>query len=116
MLPSCVSRHSHRSGLLLGGLELRNAWWDEDMARLQATHSTQPCPLPLVWVQALRKASQLPGAGTLLPQYHCPIYVGLAQQPTCLKSHRAVLHLALPCAMPPALCMQHRLHIVSVLP
>ncbi|XP_059579608.1 dynein heavy chain domain-containing protein 1 isoform X3 [Alligator mississippiensis] len=116
VLPSCVSRHSHRSGLLLGGLELRNAWWDEDMARLQATHSTQPCPLPLVWVQALRKASQLPGAGTLLPQYHCPIYVGLAQQPTCLKSHRAVLHLALPCAMPPALCMQHRLHIVSVLP
>ncbi|XP_019379303.1 PREDICTED: dynein heavy chain domain-containing protein 1, partial [Gavialis gangeticus] len=118
VLQSSVSHpsHSHRSGLLLGGLELRNARWNKDMARLQAVHSTQPCPLPLVWVQALRKASQLPGAGAFLPRHRCPIYVGLAQQPTCLKSHRAVLHLELPCAMPPALCTQHRLHIVSLLP
>ncbi|XP_019384098.1 PREDICTED: LOW QUALITY PROTEIN: dynein heavy chain domain-containing protein 1, partial [Crocodylus porosus] len=118
VLQSGVSHpsHSHRSGLLLGGLELRNARWDEDTARLQAARSTRPCPLPLVWVQALRKASQLPGASAFLPRHHCPIYVGLAQQPTRLKSHRAVLHLALPCAMPPALCTQHCLHIVSLLP
>ncbi|XP_044881276.1 dynein heavy chain domain-containing protein 1 isoform X2 [Mauremys mutica] len=104
------------SGLYLTGLELRNALWDTRSALLQETLSAQPCLLPPVWVQAVREAWHPHRPNASLPQYSCPIYLGLPQQPVCLSSQRALMHLALPCKMPPALCAHRRVHIVSTLP
>ncbi|XP_039385639.1 dynein heavy chain domain-containing protein 1 isoform X3 [Mauremys reevesii] len=104
------------SGLYLTGLELRNALWDTRSALLQETLSAQPCLLPPVWVQAVQEAWHPHRPNASLPQYSCPIYLGLPQQPVCLSSQRALMHLALPCKMPPALCAHRRVHIVSTLP
>ncbi|XP_053861161.1 dynein heavy chain domain-containing protein 1-like [Malaclemys terrapin pileata] len=104
------------SGLYLTGLELHNALWDTRSALLQETLSAQPCLLPPVWVQAVREAWRAHRPNAALPQYSCPIYLGLPQQPVHLSSQRALTHLALPCKMPPALCAQRRVHIVSTLP
>ncbi|XP_065445590.1 LOW QUALITY PROTEIN: dynein heavy chain domain-containing protein 1 [Chrysemys picta bellii] len=104
------------SGLYLTGLELHNALWDTRSALLQETLSAQPCLLPPVWVQAVREAWRAHRPNAALPQYSCPIYLGLPQQPVRLSSQRALTHLALPCKMPPALCAQRRVHIVSTLP
>ncbi|CAM5073721.1 unnamed protein product [Eretmochelys imbricata] len=104
------------SGLYLTGLELHHALWDTRSALLQETLSAQPCLLPPIWVQAVGEAWPAPRPNTSLLQYSCPIYLGLPQQPVRLSSQQAVMHLALPCKMPPALCAQHRVHIVSTLP
>ncbi|XP_074981556.1 dynein heavy chain domain-containing protein 1 [Caretta caretta] len=104
------------SGLYLTGLELHHALWDTRSALLQETLSAQPCLLPPIWVQAVGEAWHAPRPNASLLQYSCPIYLGLPQQPVRLSSQRAVMHLALPCKMPPALCAQHRVHIVSTLP
>ncbi|CAM5073482.1 unnamed protein product [Natator depressus] len=104
------------SGLYLTGLELHHALWDTRSALLQETLLAQPCLLPPIWVQAVGEAWRAPRPNASLLQYSCPIYLGLPQQPVRLSSQRAVMHLALPCKMPPALCAQHRVHIVSTLP
>ncbi|KAM9173808.1 dynein heavy chain domain-containing protein 1-like [Pangshura tecta] len=104
------------SGLYLTSLELRNALWDTRSALLQETFSAQPCLLPPVWVQAVREARPPHRPNASLLQYSCPIYLGLPQQPVCLSSQGALMHLALPCKMPPALCAHRRVHIVSTLP
>ncbi|EMP30038.1 Dynein heavy chain domain-containing protein 1 [Chelonia mydas] len=104
------------SGLYLTGLELHHALWDTSSALLQETLLAQPCLLPPIWVQAVGEAWRAPRPNASLLQYSCPIYLGLPQQPVRLSSQRAVMHLALPCKMPPALCAQHRVHIVSTLP
>ncbi|XP_043381883.1 dynein heavy chain domain-containing protein 1 [Chelonia mydas] len=104
------------SGLYLTGMELHHALWDTSSALLQETLLGQPCLLPPIWVQAVGEAWRAPRPNASLLQYSCPIYLGLPQQPVRLSSQRAVMHLALPCKMPPALCAQHRVHIVSTLP
>ncbi|XP_043359693.1 LOW QUALITY PROTEIN: dynein heavy chain domain-containing protein 1 [Dermochelys coriacea] len=104
------------SGLYLTGLELHHALWDTQSALLKETLLAQPCLLPPIWVQAVGEAWRAPRPTASLLQYSCPLYLGLPQQPVCLSSQRAVMHLALPCTMPPALCAQRRVHIVSTLP
>ncbi|XP_074838975.1 dynein heavy chain domain-containing protein 1-like [Carettochelys insculpta] len=105
-----------QSGLYLTGLELHHALWDTRAALLQETLSAQPCLLPPVWVRAVREPWRAHGPHAFLPHYSCPIYLGLPQQPAHLSSHRAVTHLLLPCRMPPSLCAQRQVHIVSTLP
>ncbi|XP_067420749.1 dynein heavy chain domain-containing protein 1 [Emydura macquarii macquarii] len=117
VLPSLLPPSSPpQSGLYLTGLELHNALWDTRSALLQETLSAQPCLLPTIWIRAGREPWPAPRPNASLPRYSCPVYLGLPQQPAQLSSHRAVMHLALPCKMPPALCAQRRVHIVSTLP
>ncbi|XP_025032697.1 dynein heavy chain domain-containing protein 1-like isoform X2 [Python bivittatus] len=99
-------------GLYLGGLELYHATWNANSCQLQETLSAQPCQLPPVWVQASREPWT---TASVLPKYHCPVYLGTPQALLDLRSQRVVMHLALPSKMPPDLCAQQRVHAISIL-
>ncbi|KAM8821378.1 dynein heavy chain domain-containing protein 1 [Eudromia elegans] len=103
------------TGLLLTGLEVHNGSWDMQAAALQDTDSVQPCPLPPLWIRAVHKEKPSAAASTQA-EYQCPIFLGRPHEPGCLGSRRAVLHVVLPCKVPPSLCTQRRMHIVSHLP
>lgn len=100
------------NGLYLTGLELHHALWDSRTCQLQETLSAQPCPLPTVWVQASR---QRLSTASLQPTFSCPVYLGAPNIAASLASHQAIAHLPLPCKVPPDLCVQRRVHIISLL-
>ncbi|XP_061485744.1 dynein heavy chain domain-containing protein 1 [Rhineura floridana] len=99
-------------GLYLSGLEVRHAQWNSRSSQLQETLSAQASQLPTIWIQA----SRLPWKRTSdMAKYQCPVYLGAPGALVPLSSHRVIMHLALPSRMSPDLCVQQRVHIVSLL-
>nr|XP_013814188.1 PREDICTED: dynein heavy chain domain-containing protein 1-like [Apteryx mantelli mantelli] len=106
------------TGLFLTGLEVRDAMRDIRSAALRDACSAQPCLLPPVWIRAVQKEKPSAAHSTAPSQtrYCCPVFLGQLHEPARLASHRAVLHVVLPCESSPALCAQRRVHVVSRLP
>lgn len=114
--PQVVSGPNPRApemGVLLIGLQLRNAEWDPLAGALQDSPSGQPSPLPPVSVSALA-----PGANELLHPaglavYSCPVYMEGPLGTTRLHSSKILMHLPLPTKLSPATCAQRRVHVCS---
>ncbi|XP_033001694.1 dynein heavy chain domain-containing protein 1 [Lacerta agilis] len=106
-------------GIYLSGLELRHAFWKARSGLLQESRTAEPCPLPTIWIQATRLTWEMASAGntTDFPanKYLCPIYLGAPEVPVELSSQHIILHLSLPSKMAPELCLQQRVHAVSLL-
>ncbi|XP_057605338.1 dynein heavy chain domain-containing protein 1 [Hippopotamus amphibius kiboko] len=102
-------------GLLLIGLQLRNAEWDPLAGALQDSSSSQPSPLPPVSVSALTPAlgakDAPPAAGRAV--YSCPVYLEGPLGTTRLHSRKILMHLPLPTKLSPASCIQRRVHVCS---
>ncbi|XP_072825494.1 dynein heavy chain domain-containing protein 1 isoform X3 [Vicugna pacos] len=102
------------TGLLLIGLQLRNAEWDPLAGALQDSSSRQPSPLPPVSVSVSAQAlgaNDLPPAG--LAVYSCPVYMEGPLGTTRLHSRKILMHLPLPTKLSPATCVQRRVHVCS---
>ncbi|KAI5211765.1 Dynein Heavy Chain Domain-Containing Protein 1 [Manis pentadactyla] len=102
-------------GLLLIGLQLRNAAWDPLAGALQDSTSSQPSPLPPVSISA---GVQAPCANDLPPPaglsvYSCPVYMEGPLGTTRLQSRNILMHLLLPTKLSPAICAQRRVHVCS---
>uniref|UniRef100_A0A8C7A6A2 Dynein heavy chain domain 1 n=1 Tax=Neovison vison TaxID=452646 RepID=A0A8C7A6A2_NEOVI len=100
-------------GLLLIGLQLRNAEWDPLAGALQESTCSQPSPLPPVSVSAQsRRPSDLPPPGSLAV-YSCPVYMEGPLGITRLHSRHTLMHLPLPTKLSPATCDQRRVYVCS---
>ncbi|XP_035578888.1 dynein heavy chain domain-containing protein 1 [Zalophus californianus] len=100
-------------GLLLIGLQLRNAEWDPLAGALQDSTCSQPSPLPPVSVSAQAQGpSDLPPPGGLAV-YSCPVYLEGPLGITRLHSRHILMHLPLPTKLSPATCDQRRVHVCS---
>nr|XP_060623170.1 dynein heavy chain domain-containing protein 1 [Anolis sagrei ordinatus] len=99
-------------GVYLSGLEVHHAMWHSRSGLLQETLSAQPCRLPTVWVQPIRRPWK---RTSLHPTYLCPVYLGAPEMPVLLDSRQVIMHLPLPCKMAPELCAQRRVFAVSLL-
>lgn len=100
-------------GLLLIGLQLQHAEWDQMDGALQDSFSSQPSPLPPVSVstQALgAKAAPVSGG---LGVYSCPVYMTGPLGTTKLHSKNILMHLPLPTKLSPDTCIQRRVHVCS---
>ncbi|KAK2494784.1 hypothetical protein MC885_021698, partial [Smutsia gigantea] len=102
-------------GLLLIGLQLRNAAWDPLVGALQDSPSSHPSPLPTVSVSA---GTQAPCANDLPPPaglavYSCPVYMEGPLGTPRLQSRNILTHLLLPTKLSPATCAQRRVHVCS---
>nr|XP_034971207.1 dynein heavy chain domain-containing protein 1 [Zootoca vivipara] len=106
-------------GIYLSGLELRHAFWKAHSGLLQESRTAAPCPLPTIWIQATRQTWEMATADppTKMPadKYLCPVYLGAPEVPVMLSSQHVILHLSLPSKMAPELCLQQRVHAVSLL-
>ncbi|XP_077782912.1 dynein heavy chain domain-containing protein 1 isoform X3 [Podarcis muralis] len=106
-------------GIYLSGLELRHAFWKAHGGLLQESRTAEPCPLPTIWIQAARLTWDMASADTTpkLPanKFLCPVYLGVPEVPVALGSQHVILHLSLPSKMAPELCLQQRVHAVSLL-
>ena len=100
-------------GLLLIGLQLRNAEWDPLAGALQDSTSSQPCPLPpvSVCVQARGANDLTPPAG--LAVYSCPVYMEGPLGIVRLHSRNILMYQPLPTKLSPATCDQLRVHVCS---
>ncbi|XP_012580518.1 PREDICTED: dynein heavy chain domain-containing protein 1 [Condylura cristata] len=100
-------------GLLLAGLQLRNAEWDTHVGALQDGPSRQPTPLPLVSVSVRAQGTNdLPPPGGLAV-YSCPVYMEGPLGASRLHSRNVVMHLPLPTKLSPTICVQRRVHVCS---
>ncbi|XP_039074792.1 LOW QUALITY PROTEIN: dynein heavy chain domain-containing protein 1 [Hyaena hyaena] len=100
-------------GLLLIGLQLRNAEWDPLAGALQDSTSGQPSPLPPVSVCAQAQgASDLPSPAGL-SVYSCPVYLEGPLGITRLHRRNILMYLPLPTKLSPATCDQLRVHVCS---
>lgn len=100
-------------GLLLIGLQLRNAEWDPLAGALQDSTSSQPSPLPPVSISAQAQGpSDLPPP-TGLAVYSCPVYMEGPLGITRLHSRHILMHLPLPTKLSPATCDHRRVHVCS---
>ncbi|XP_040612918.1 dynein heavy chain domain-containing protein 1 [Mesocricetus auratus] len=102
-----------KMGLLLTGLQLQYAEWDQMDGALQDSFSSQPSPLPPVSVSIqARGASDAPvSAG--LDVYSCPVYMTGPLDTTKLNSKNILMHLPLPTKLSPDTCIQRRVHVCS---
>ncbi|XP_008121816.2 dynein heavy chain domain-containing protein 1 isoform X1 [Anolis carolinensis] len=99
-------------GIYLSGLEVHHAMWHSYDGQLQETLSNQPCRLPTVWVQPIRRPWKRTSSQTT---YLCPVYLGLPGMPVTLDNRQVLMHLPLPTTMAPELCAQRRVFAVSLL-
>ncbi|XP_067102810.1 dynein heavy chain domain-containing protein 1 [Osmerus mordax] len=111
------------SGVYLCGLELRGALWDTRLGALQDTLSPKPCLLPLLWVRArarntdVRAPDSPPCDTSSLPLYHCPLYLdgALHNEDWGLTENNIITHVPLVAKLDPVLCSLRRVRLVSTL-
>lgn len=100
-------------GLLLTGLQLQHAEWDQTDGVLQDSFSSQPCPLPPVSVSTRARGGKDAPVSAGLAMYSCPVYMTGPLGITKLHSRNILMHLPLPTRLSPDMCIQRRVHVCS---
>ncbi|XP_031243612.1 dynein heavy chain domain-containing protein 1 isoform X2 [Mastomys coucha] len=102
-----------KMGLLLTGLQLQHAEWDQTDGVLQDSFSSQPCPLPPVSVSTQARGGKDAPVSAGLAMYSCPVYMTGPLGITKLHSKNILMHLPLPTRLSPDMCIQRRVHVCS---
>eukprot|EP00072_Mus_musculus_P038285 XP_006508453.1 PREDICTED: dynein heavy chain domain-containing protein 1 isoform X6 [Mus musculus] len=102
-----------KMGLLLTGLQLQHAEWDQTDGALQDSFSSQPCPLPPVSISTQARRGKDAPVSAGLGMYSCPVYMTGPFGTTKLHSKNILMHLPLPTRLSPDTCIQRRVHVCS---
>ena len=100
-------------GLLLIGLQLHHAEWDQMDGALQDSFSSQPSPLPPVSVSTQARGANNTPLSAGLGVYSCPVYMTGPLGTTKLHSKNILMHLPLPTKLSLDTCIQRRVHVCS---
>lgn len=100
-------------GLLLIGLQLQHAEWDQVDGALQDSLSSQPSLLPPVSVSTQARGASNTPVSAGLGMYSCPVYMTGSLGTTKLHSKNILMHLPLPTKLSPDTCIQRRVHVCS---
>ncbi|KAL1774423.1 dynein heavy chain domain-containing protein 1 isoform X1 [Sigmodon hispidus] len=100
-------------GLLLIGLQLQYAEWDQMDGALQDSSSSQPSPLPPVSISTQARGINVAPVSAGLGVYSCPVYMTGPLGTTKLHSKNILMHLPLPTKLSPDTCIQRRVHVCS---
>ncbi|CAO2582639.1 Dynein heavy chain domain-containing protein 1 [Lemmus lemmus] len=100
-------------GLLLIGLQLQHAEWDQVDGALQDSFSSQPNLLPPVSVSTQARGANKTPVSAGLGVYSCPVYMTGPLGTTKLHSKNILMHLPLPTKLSPDTCIQRRVHVCS---
>ncbi|KAM7329095.1 hypothetical protein ACRRTK_010708 [Alexandromys fortis] len=100
-------------GLLLIGLQLHHAEWDQMDGALQDSFSSQPSLLPPVSVSTQARGASNTPVSAGLGVYSCPIYMTGPLGTTKLHSKNILMHLPLPTKLSLDTCIQRRVHVCS---
>lgn len=90
-----------KMGLLLTGLQLQHAEWDQTDGALQDSFSSQPCPLPPVSISTQARRGKDAPVSAGLGMYSCPVYMTGPFGTTKLHSKNILMHLPLPTRLSP---------------
>lgn len=101
------------TGLLLTGLQLQHAEWDQIAGALQDSFSSQPSPLPPVSVSIQARSTKDAPVSGGLSVYSCPVYMTGPLGTTKLHSKNILMYLPLPTKLSPDTCIQRRVHVCS---
>ncbi|CAH6792870.1 dynein heavy chain domain-containing protein 1 [Phodopus roborovskii] len=102
-------------GLLLIGLQLQHAEWDQMDGALQDSFSSQPSPLPPVSISTQTRSARDAPVPAGLDVYSCPVYMTGPLGTTKLHSKNILMHLPLPTKLSPDTCIQRRVHVCSTI-
>ncbi|EDM18014.1 rCG39998 [Rattus norvegicus] len=102
-----------KMGLLLIGLQLQHAAWDQTDGALKDSFSSQPCPLPPVSVSTQSRGAKDASVSAGLGIYSCPLYMTGPLGTTKLHSKNILMRLPLPTRLSPDTCIQRRVHVCS---
>ncbi|XP_055453428.1 dynein heavy chain domain-containing protein 1 [Psammomys obesus] len=100
-------------GLLLIGLQLQHAEWDQIAGALQDSFSSQPSPLPPVSISIQSWSTKEAPVSGGLSVYSCPVYMTGPLGTTKLHSKNILMYLPLPTKLSPDTCIQRRVHACS---
>ncbi|XP_075827899.1 dynein heavy chain domain-containing protein 1 isoform X4 [Microtus pennsylvanicus] len=100
-------------GLLLIGLQLHHAEWDQMDGALQDSFSSQPSLLPPVSVSTQARGANNTPVSAGLGMYSCPVYMTGPLGTTKLHSKNILMHLPLPTKLSLDTCIQRRVHVCS---